>query len=116
MIRMRKMMVVCIIRVKKKQERITLSSQIFLIDESEDEEIQRCDTTLLVTGQTERRHPVETLNNFEMFDHLGANEARLGLDDELAENRIFASKSAINWVIYDWSVRKKRSMLGTRKL
>jgi hypothetical protein len=41
-----------------------------------------------------------------MFDRLGANEARLGLDDELAENRIFASKSALNWVICDWSVRK----------
>jgi hypothetical protein len=68
----------------------------FSIDESEDEEIQRCDTTLLVTGRTERRHPIEALNNFEMFDRLGANEARLGLDDELAENRIFASKSALN--------------------
>jgi hypothetical protein len=41
-----------------------------------------------------------------MFDRLGVNEARLGLDDELAENRIFASKSALNWVIYDWIVRK----------
>jgi hypothetical protein len=30
----------------------------FSIDESEDEEIQRCDITLLVTEQTERRHPV----------------------------------------------------------
>jgi hypothetical protein len=68
----------------------------FSISESEDEEIQRCDTTLLVTGRTERRHPVEVLNNFEMFDRLGANEARLGLDDELAGNRIFASKSALN--------------------
>jgi hypothetical protein len=61
---------------------------------------------LLVTGRTERRYPVEALNKFEMFDRLGANEARLGLDDELAENRIFASKSALNWVIYNWSVRK----------
>jgi hypothetical protein len=76
------------------------------IDESEDEEIQRCDTTLLVTGWTERQHPVEALNNFEMFDRLGANESLLGLDDELAENKIFASKSALNWVICDWSVRK----------
>jgi hypothetical protein len=59
----------------------------FSIDESEDEEIQRCDNTLLVTGRTERRHPIEALNNFEMFDHLGANEARLGLDDELAEEK-----------------------------
>jgi hypothetical protein len=41
-----------------------------------------------------------------MFDRLGANESRLGLDDELAENRIFASISALNWVICDWSVRK----------
>jgi hypothetical protein len=41
-----------------------------------------------------------------MFDRLGANEARLGLDVELAENRIFASKSVLNWVISDWSVRK----------
>jgi hypothetical protein len=41
-----------------------------------------------------------------MFRHLGANEVRLGLDDELAENRIFVSKSVLNWVIYDWSVRK----------
>jgi hypothetical protein len=78
----------------------------FSIDESKDEEIQRCDTTLLVTGRTERRHSIEALNNFEMFDRLGANEARLGLDDELAENRIFASKSALNWVISDWSVTK----------
>jgi hypothetical protein len=47
----------------------------FSIDESEDEEIQRYETTLLVTGRTERRHPVEALHNFEMFDRLGANEA-----------------------------------------
>jgi hypothetical protein len=66
------------------------------IDESEDEEIQRCDTTLLVTGRTERQHPVEALNNFEMFDHLCANESLLGLNDELVENKIFASKSALN--------------------
>jgi hypothetical protein len=61
---------------------------------------------LLVTGRTERHHPVEALNNFEMFEPLGANESLLGPDDELAENRIFASKSALNWVICDWSVRK----------
>jgi hypothetical protein len=36
-----------------------------------------------------------------MFDRLGANETRLGLDNELAKNRIFASKSALNWVICD---------------
>jgi hypothetical protein len=78
----------------------------FSIDESEDEEIQRCDTTLLVTGRTKRHHPVEELNNFEMFDRLDANEYLLGLDDELAENKIFASKSALNWIICDWSVRK----------
>jgi hypothetical protein len=41
-----------------------------------------------------------------MFDRLGANESRLGLDDELAENRIFASKLALNWVICYWSARK----------
>jgi hypothetical protein len=76
------------------------------IDESKNEKIQRCDTPLLVTGQIERQHPVEALNNFEMFDYLDVNESRLGLDDELAENRIFASKSALNWIIYDWSVRK----------
>jgi hypothetical protein len=46
------------------------------------------------------------LNNFEMFDRLGANESRLGLDDELAENRIFAYKLALNWVICYWSARK----------
>jgi hypothetical protein len=28
------------------------------------------------------------------------------LHDELAENRIFASKSDLNWVISDWSVWK----------
>jgi hypothetical protein len=78
----------------------------FSIDESEDEEIQRCDTTLLVTGRIERHHPVEALDNFEMFDRLDANESLLGPNDELAENRIFASKSALNWVICDWSVRK----------
>jgi hypothetical protein len=75
-----------------------------LNDESENEKIQRYDTTLLVTGRTKRQHPVEALNNFEMFDHLGANESRH--DDELAENRIFVSKSALNLVICDWSVRK----------
>jgi hypothetical protein len=36
-----------------------------------------------------------------MFDHLGANEFRLGYDDELAENKIFSSKSALNWIICD---------------
>jgi hypothetical protein len=36
-----------------------------------------------------------------MFDRLGANEVRLGSDDELAENKIFASKSDLNWIIYD---------------
>jgi hypothetical protein len=56
-----------------------------LIDESEDEEIQRCDTTLLVTERTERQHPVEVLNNFEVFDRLGVNKSRLGLDDELVK-------------------------------
>jgi hypothetical protein len=65
-------------------------------DESENEEIQRCDTTLLVTGWTERQHSVEALNNFEMFNRLGANESQLGLDNELAENRIFASKASLN--------------------
>jgi hypothetical protein len=71
------------------------------INESEDEEIQRCDTILLVTGRTERQHPVEVLNNFEMFDRLGTDESRLGLDDDLAKNRIFTSKSALNWIICD---------------
>jgi hypothetical protein len=52
------------------------------------------------------RRTVEALNNFEMFDRLGANESRLRHDDELAENRIFASKSTLNWVICNWSVRK----------
>jgi hypothetical protein len=41
-----------------------------------------------------------------MFDRLGTNESRLVLDDELAENIIFASKLALNWIIYDLSVRK----------
>jgi hypothetical protein len=76
------------------------------IDESENEGIQRCDIILLVTGRTERQHPVEALNNFKLFDHLGANESRLGPDYELAENKIFTSKSTLNWVICDWSVRK----------
>jgi hypothetical protein len=84
----------------------------FSNDEFENKEISRCDTTLLVTWWTERQHPIEALNNFEIFDRLGAYKSWLGLDDELVENRIFASKSALNWVIYDWSVRKKRSMLG----
>jgi hypothetical protein len=61
---------------------------------------------LLVTGRTERQHSVESLNNFEMFDRLGPNESRLGPDDELAKNRIFISKSALSWIIYDLSVRK----------
>jgi hypothetical protein len=61
---------------------------------------------LLVTGRTKRQHPVEALNNFEMFDRLGVNESLLGLDDELAENKIFTSKSGLNWVICHWSVRK----------
>jgi hypothetical protein len=41
-----------------------------------------------------------------MFDRLGENESRLGLDDELVENRIFTSKLTLNWVICDWSMRK----------
>jgi hypothetical protein len=41
-----------------------------------------------------------------MFDRLYANESQLGPDDELAENRIFVSKSTLNWVICNWSVRK----------
>jgi hypothetical protein len=61
---------------------------------------------LLVTGQTKRQHPVEAWNKFEMFDYLDANESRLGPDDELAKNRIFASKLALKWIIYDWSVKK----------
>jgi hypothetical protein len=39
------------------------------------------------------QHLIEALNNFEMLDRLGANEAKLGSDDELVENRIFISKS-----------------------
>jgi hypothetical protein len=58
----------------------------FSNDESENEKIQRYDTTLLVTGRTERQHPVEALNNFEMFDHLGANESRLGHDWSVRKN------------------------------
>jgi hypothetical protein len=57
---------------------------------------------LLVTRRTERQHPIEALNNFEMFGRLCANEFRLGSDDELAENKIFAFKSVLNWVIYDY--------------
>jgi hypothetical protein len=76
------------------------------IGEFEDEEIQRCDTTLLITGRTKRQHIVEALNNFEILDHLGANESQLGPDDELAENKIFASKLSLSWIICDWSVRK----------
>jgi hypothetical protein len=34
-----------------------------------------------------------------MFDRLDANESLLGLDDELVENKIFASKLTLNWVI-----------------
>jgi hypothetical protein len=71
------------------------------IGESEYEKIQRCDKTLLVTERTEIQYPVEVLNNFEMFDRLGANESRLGPDDELANNKIFASKSTLSWVICD---------------
>jgi hypothetical protein len=51
-----------------------------------------------------------------MFDRLGVNESLLGLDDELAENKIFASKSALNWVICDWSVRKKTFNVGYKKV
>jgi hypothetical protein len=36
-----------------------------------------------------------------MFDRLGVNETRLGLDNELDKNRMFASKSTLNWVICD---------------
>jgi hypothetical protein len=67
-----------------------------LNDESEDEKIQRCDTTFLITGRTKGQHSVEALNNFKMFNCLGANESQLGLDNELDENRIFASKAALN--------------------
>jgi hypothetical protein len=41
-----------------------------------------------------------------MFDRLGANEFQLRSDDELVENKIFASKSVLSWIICDWSVRK----------
>jgi hypothetical protein len=77
-----------------------------LNDESENEKIWRSDTTLLIIGRTKRQPPVEALNKFEMFNRFGANKDQWGPDDELAENRIFASKSVLNWVIYDWSVRK----------
>jgi len=73
----------------------------FSNDEYENEIFLRYDITLLVTGRTERQHPVKVLNNFEMFDRLGVNESRLGSDDELPENKIFASKSVLNWIIYD---------------
>jgi hypothetical protein len=36
----------------------------FSNDESENEEIQRCDNLFIVIGRTERQHPVEVLNNF----------------------------------------------------
>jgi hypothetical protein len=87
-----------------------------LNDESKNEEILRCDTTLLVTGPTKRQHLVVALNNFEMFNRLGANEARLGSDDELVENRIITSKSALNWVIYDCSVRKRTFNVEYKKV
>jgi hypothetical protein len=45
-----------------------------LNDESENEKIRRCDTTLVVIGRIERQHPIEALNKFEMFSYLGANE------------------------------------------
>jgi hypothetical protein len=61
---------------------------------------------LLVTERIEWQHPVEALNNFEMFDRLGENKSRLVPDYELAKNRIFASKSALSWIICDWSVKK----------
>jgi hypothetical protein len=64
----------------------------FSNDESENEEIQRCDNIFIVIGRTERQHPVEVLNNF--WDVcLGANKYWLRHNDKLAENRIFTSKS-----------------------
>jgi hypothetical protein len=70
---------------------------------------------LLVTEKTERQYPVEALKIFEMFYSLSANNSRLGPNHELDENKIFDSKLTLNWIIYDWSV-KKNLMLDTKKL
>jgi hypothetical protein len=51
-------------------------------------ELWRSDTTLLVTRRIERQHPIEVLNDIEMFDCLITNEDRLGPDDESTENII----------------------------
>jgi hypothetical protein len=51
-----------------------------------------------------------------MFDRLGANEFQLRSDDELAENKIFASKSVLSWIICDWSVRKNIQCWVQKKL
>jgi hypothetical protein len=50
----------------------------------------------LVTRRSERHHPVETLNDIEIFDYLNANEGRSGPDDELAKDRLFDSKAVLN--------------------
>jgi hypothetical protein len=77
-----------------------------LDNDSEIEEPQRTNNTLLVADRTERHHHVEMLNDIEMFNCLGSNEGQLRLDDELAEDRLFDSKAALIWIINDWSVKK----------
>jgi hypothetical protein len=77
-----------------------------LDNDSEIEESQRTDNTLFVIDRTERHHPVETLNDIEMFDYLCANEGQSRPDYELAKDRLFGSKSALIWIINDWSIKK----------
>jgi hypothetical protein len=56
---------------------------------------------LLVTGRTEREYHLEALNDFEMFNHLGADEGQSSANDELAKNKICYSKLTLNWIIYN---------------
>jgi hypothetical protein len=60
-----------------------------------DYEIDKPEEALLVTSRTERHHPEEVLNDIEMFDCLGANEGRSSPNDELAEDRLFSSKTTL---------------------
>jgi hypothetical protein len=62
-----------------------------LDNDSEIEEAQRTNN-ILVIGRTEKHHPVEALNNIEMFHCLGADEGQLRLDDDLAKDSYLVLK------------------------
>jgi hypothetical protein len=63
-----------------------------LDNDSEIKEAQRTNNILLVIGITEKHHPVEVLNDIEMFHCLGAGEGQPRLDDDLAKDSYLVLK------------------------